>query len=204
MTEDADPDSDSASGGLTDRQMQFVREYLVDFNATQAAVRAGYSEATADQQGSRLLKNVKVAAALKLGRDALARRTEITADAALQQMARFGYGDLRRIFDGSRLKLPHEWDDDTAASISSVEVVTRGGGEGEVEYVSKIRSVDKRAAVSDILRCLGAYKDSLEVKHLGAVFITPQWMMVQTAIMRALEPYPEARAAVLHALEGVG
>lgn len=45
---------------LTDKQRRFCEEYVVDWNATQAAIRAGYSEKTADVQGSRLLGNVKV------------------------------------------------------------------------------------------------------------------------------------------------
>ena len=50
---------------LTDKQRRFVEEYLVDLNATQAAIRAGYSERTAEAQGSRLLRNVKVAEAIR-------------------------------------------------------------------------------------------------------------------------------------------
>ena len=45
---------------LTEKQQRFVEEYLVDLNATQAAIRAGYSVKTADVQGSRMLRNVKV------------------------------------------------------------------------------------------------------------------------------------------------
>lgn len=45
---------------LTEKQQRFVEEYLIDLNATQAAIRAGYSAKTADQQGSRMLANVKV------------------------------------------------------------------------------------------------------------------------------------------------
>jgi phage terminase small subunit len=51
--------------GLSDKQELFCREYLKDFNATQAAIRAGYSEDTASQQGSRLLNNVKVSERLE-------------------------------------------------------------------------------------------------------------------------------------------
>jgi len=51
--------------GLSDKQELFCREYLKDFNATQAAIRAGYSEDTASQQGSRLLSNVKVSERLE-------------------------------------------------------------------------------------------------------------------------------------------
>ncbi len=51
---------ESKSVSLTDRQERFCEEYLVDLNATQAAIRAGYSRKTANQQGSRLLVNVGI------------------------------------------------------------------------------------------------------------------------------------------------
>lgn len=50
---------------LTPKQQRFVQEYLIDFNATQAAIRAGYSEKTAYSQGQRLLKNVEANAAIQ-------------------------------------------------------------------------------------------------------------------------------------------
>jgi phage terminase small subunit len=50
---------------MTPRQQIFVAEYLIDLNATQAAIRAGYSEHTAEQQGSRLLGNVEIAQAIQ-------------------------------------------------------------------------------------------------------------------------------------------
>ncbi len=119
-------------------------------------------------------------------------------------MSRMAFSDLRGAFrpDGSLMR-PDEWDDATAAHISSVEVVTRNAGEGAVEHVAKIRAVDKRAATADIARVLGMFRDSLDVRHAGTVFFTPQWVAVQGAILRALEPFPEARAAVLAALEGI-
>lgn len=66
--------------GLTPKQQAFVREYLIDLNAAQAAVRAGYSAKTAKEQGARLLTNVIVASEinkLKIKREA---KTEITAE----------------------------------------------------------------------------------------------------------------------------
>lgn len=65
---------------LTPKQARFVQEYLIDLNATQAAVRAGYSERTACEQGSRLLANVKVQAALQEAMQARQARTEVTQD----------------------------------------------------------------------------------------------------------------------------
>jgi len=66
--------------GLTPRQAAFVREYLVDLNATQAAIRAGYAEASAQEQSSRLLSNDMVKAAVEAGKAARASRVQVTAD----------------------------------------------------------------------------------------------------------------------------
>lgn len=65
---------------LNAKQQRFVQEYLVDLNATQAAIRAGYSEKTANEQGSRLLANVSVAAAVHGAMAALAEKIELTAE----------------------------------------------------------------------------------------------------------------------------
>lgn len=64
--------------GLTDKQRRFAEEYLVDSNATQAAIRAGYSAKTAEQQGSRLLSNVKVRAHVNGLQAKVSERVELT------------------------------------------------------------------------------------------------------------------------------
>ncbi len=69
---------------LTPKQEAFVREYLVDLNATQAAIRAGYSPKTAREQASRLLSNVNVMDAISAGKAARAERLEVTAEQVLQ------------------------------------------------------------------------------------------------------------------------
>lgn len=63
---------------MTPKQEAFVREYLIDMNATKAAERAGYSAATAKQAGSRLLSDVDIRAAIERQRNAVAERMEIT------------------------------------------------------------------------------------------------------------------------------
>lgn len=67
-------------GKLTDKQKRFVEEYLIDLNATQAAIRAGYSEDTAYSQGQRLLKNVEVKAAISEAQNKRAERVNVTQD----------------------------------------------------------------------------------------------------------------------------
>lgn len=142
------------------RQERFAEEYLIDLNATQAAIRAGYSRETAEAQGSRLLSNVKVERVIAARRAERSKRTEVTADRTLLEIARLAFSDLRRLFhEDGRLKHPHEWDDDTAASVASVEVVTRSLGNGEVEYVRKIKLWDKGKALKQICKHLGLFRD---------------------------------------------
>lgn len=71
---------------LTDKQAAFVREYLVDLNATQAAIRAGYSERTAYSVGQRLLKNVEIQRAVAAAQAQRARRVEVTQDYVLANL----------------------------------------------------------------------------------------------------------------------
>lgn len=71
---------------LNAKQQRFVQEYLIDLNATQAAIRAGYSERTAQEQGSRLLSNVMVAAAVAEGIALRAGKLEITAEKVLRDL----------------------------------------------------------------------------------------------------------------------
>jgi phage terminase small subunit len=71
---------------LTAKQQSFVEEYLVDLNATQAAIRAGYSERTAKQQGSRLLTNADVLRAVDEGQERRTERVEVTQDYVLDNL----------------------------------------------------------------------------------------------------------------------
>ena len=71
---------------MTDKQSVFVQEYMKDCNATQAAIRAGYSERTAYSQGQRLLKNAEVSQKLSAAMSERAGRTSLTADYVLQNL----------------------------------------------------------------------------------------------------------------------
>lgn len=71
---------------LNPKKQAFVREYLVDLNATQAAIRVGYSAKTAKQQGSRLLTDVDVRAAVDAAQQDRSERTKVTADYVLTNL----------------------------------------------------------------------------------------------------------------------
>jgi phage terminase small subunit len=81
---------------LSPRQLRFVEEYVVDLNAKAAAARAGYSQAGAQQCGSRLLSMPKIKAAVAEALAARSARTRITADRVLQEYARMAFSDIRQ------------------------------------------------------------------------------------------------------------
>lgn len=72
--------------GLNARQQRFVDEYCIDLNATQAAIRAGYSKNTAEVQASRLLRNVKIAEAIEAKRKRLEVKAEVSAEWVLKEL----------------------------------------------------------------------------------------------------------------------
>lgn len=72
---------------LTDKQERFCQEYLVDLNATQAAIRAGYSEKTASAQGTRLLGNVKVQSKIQELKQERQKRVEVTQDRIIEELS---------------------------------------------------------------------------------------------------------------------
>lgn len=76
---------------LTEKQARFVAEYLVDLNATEAAKRAGYSEKTAYSIGFENLRKPEIQEAIQLAMDARAKRTEISQDRVLKELAAIGF-----------------------------------------------------------------------------------------------------------------
>jgi phage terminase small subunit len=150
---------------LTPKQERFVSEYLIDLNATQAAMRTGYSEKTAYSQGQRLLKDVEIQDFIAEAQANRAKRTQVTADMVVRELARIGFSDLRKVLSpGGSLLMPTEWDDDTAASIASIEVVTNTEGTGRdeegrkiIEHTHKIKVWDKNSALEKLAKHLGMF-----------------------------------------------
>lgn len=156
---------------LTAKQQRFVDEYLIDLNATQAATRAGYSKKTANEQGSRLLANVSVSAAIRQGMNARSGRVEITQDMVLKELAKIGFSDIRKVVrwgetqvrmvdgedEGPEDMVPYhglalidssEIDDSIAGAIAEVSQSRDG---------LKVKLHDKKGALVDIGRHLGMF-----------------------------------------------
>lgn len=89
---------------LTDKQARFCEEYLIDLNATQAAIRAGYSEKTANEQGARLLANVSVQEKIAELKAERSKRTEITQDSVIQELAAVARAEVKGVRAVDKLK----------------------------------------------------------------------------------------------------
>lgn len=147
---------------LTPKQARFVDEYLVDLNATQAAIRAGYSPKTANEQAARLLANVSVQSAIAERMKARQTRTEITQDMVVSELARIAFGNKRALMkwgpDGVKLVDSSTITDEDAAMVSEVsETVTEAGG------TIKLKTHDKVKALELLGKHLGMFSDKVEL-----------------------------------------
>lgn len=131
---------------LTPKQAAFVREYLIDSNATQAAIRAGYSEATAKQQGSRLLTNADIVAAVQAGQREIEERAEHTREELEQRLWSIILGDLTDVVawgpDGLTLTASADLSDAAAQSLRELRF--------EVTELEEPRDGDEPATVRQI------------------------------------------------------
>jgi phage terminase small subunit len=148
---------------LTDKQRRFVDEYLVDLNASQAAIRAGYAPGSASVTGCRLLANAKIAEVLTQRRVDATRRLELTADRVLEEIGRLAFANVADFYvrdENGNLQLDESaiLDPVKAAAISQVETQTKADGTQTV----KLKLADKRAALSDLARHLGINGEALE------------------------------------------
>lgn len=144
---------------LTARQERFVKEYLVDLNATQAALRAGYSEKTAYSQGQRLLKHVEIQAAVQTEMEKRSKRVEITQDRVLLEYARLAFFDPRKLFDEEGApKHITDLDEATAAALAGLDVVKEVDPDcGGVTYTKKYKLANKLGALESLGKHLGLF-----------------------------------------------
>lgn len=157
-------------GKLTPKQAVFVGEYLIDGNATRAAMAAGFGAAGAHVQGTRLLRNVKVAAAIAAGQARRAQKLEITAERVLGELAKLAFYDVGELFDEKGNILPvHRMDEMSRAAIAGMETETRdvpGGGPSRC-VIRKVKLADKGLNLERLGRYLKLFTDRIE--HDGRV-----------------------------------
>ena len=147
---------------LTEKQQRFVNEYLIDLNATQAAIRAGYSAKTADQQGCRMLTNVKVQQKISEEMAERSKRTGVNQDRVVLELAKIAFVNAADVIDSDDAAIKEGATTDDTAAIQSVKVKVIPGKQGEgIEREIKLH--DKLKALELLGRHLGMWDDRLDV-----------------------------------------
>lgn len=157
---------------LNPKQKAFCEEYIIDLNAAQAAIRVGYSSNTAKEQASRLLTDVNVQEYIHKLQKERSKRTEVTADRVLLEIARLAFNDPRKAFSDTGALLPvHEWPDEVAAAISSIKVTEEFDGYGEdrkqIGWTKEVKFWDKGKQIELAGRHLAMFTDN--IKHSGNI-----------------------------------
>ncbi|MEN9060016.1 terminase small subunit [Ponticoccus litoralis] len=159
---------------LTAKQARFVEEYLIDLNATQAAIRAGYSARTAKSQGQRLLTNVDVERALTEAQAARSQRTQIKADWVLSRLADEAVADLADIYtaDG-QLRPIHEWPLIWRQGLITGVDVEEMRVDGEaVGHIRKVKISDRIKRIELIGKHVDVQAFREQVEQTGAITFT--------------------------------
>lgn len=161
-----------AADNITDKQRRFCEEYLIDLNATQAAIRAGYSEATAAEQGSRLLINVNIQNYIQELKQNRSERLNITADMVLQELGKIGFSNVQDYLEGDLsvkdLTAIDRRKADAVSSIKKTVTEFEGGSRETVEF----KLHDKLKALEMIGRHIGFFEKDNEQGKAAPIFKT--------------------------------
>lgn len=147
---------------LTPRQQLFVEEYLIDLNATQAAIRAGYSPNNADKIGSELLGKTRVSEAIKIAMAERSRRTGINQDRILAELAKIALVNPARVVNFDEATIREDALPEDLAAVASVKVKRFPTKDGE-GIEREVKFHDKNKALDLAGRHLGMFKDRLEL-----------------------------------------
>lgn len=166
----------SKNKNLTVKQKRFCQELIIDDNGKQAAIRAKYSERSAEVTASKLLSNAKVQEYVQKLRDKRSERLEITADRVLKELALIGFSDMKDYLDINEggevvLKTFKEMPDGASRVINKVKerkrIVSSGEGKGDeivIDSQLEFGHHDKLKALELIGRNLGMFNDKLKLQ----------------------------------------
>lgn len=159
------------SHGLTPKESRFIQEYLLDLNAAHAAIRAGYSEHTAKEIGYQILKKEAVQEAVTKAITQRSKRTQITQDKVLKELARIAFSDMDdfALVEDGKLTLI----DSTARKSGRSKVIKKitqsesqsSGVEGSSSSMSQgLELHDKLKALELLGKHLKMFKDTIDIQ----------------------------------------
>lgn len=155
---------------MTPKQARFVAEYLIDRNATQAAIRCGYSQKTAGSIGSENLTKPEIAAAVAKGTAKQLDSADLSAARVLEEIRRLALSDVRSLFDADgNIRPLHELTAEQAACIAGVEVIIKNAkaGDGVTDTIHKIKVWDKPKSLEMLAKHFALLTERVE--HSGDV-----------------------------------
>ena len=171
------------SNGLTPKQAMFVREWLIDRNSTQAAIRAGYSEDSAGAIGSENLKKPEIQAAVAREESLRAERLEVTADRIAVELKRIAFADLRDVIGIEEFEYQRQVKDESGEVTHVTETGTRVVARptdslteeqaaalseiAETKDGLRVKMHSKVAALDQLGKILGMHRETLDVNSTG-------------------------------------
>lgn len=138
------------------RQLRFIEEYVKDFNATQAAIRAGYSKKTAYSQGQRLLKHVELAAEIEKRKTKISEQCEVTSERIIKEYAAMAFVDPAEFYHpNGKVRTLRQMPEQTRRALTSITKHEKG---------YKL-ATEKKGALDSLSRIHGMFHDKIE--HTG-------------------------------------
>ena len=144
---------------MTQKQKRFIEEYLIDLNATQAAIRAGYSPDTAKAIGSENLMKPDIRAQIDRAMAERSKRTGVNAERVVQELAKIAFVNAAEVIDPKTATVKEDALPEDTAAIQSVKVKTFG----EDGLEREIKMADKLKALELLGKHLGMFKDRIEL-----------------------------------------
>lgn len=156
---------------MTKKQKRFVQEYLIDLNATQAAIRAGYSPDTAGSIGNENLKKPEIKAAIDKAEAERSKRTGINQDRVLQEIAKLAFLNPTDVVDMDEATVKGGANRDDTACIASVKVKNIPTSDGLITE-REVKTYDKLKALELLGKHLGMFTDKMKLEGAVPVVIT--------------------------------
>ncbi len=152
--------------GLTPKQASFCEEYLIDLNASQAAIRAGYSTKNTSSIAAQLMSKSKVRDAIARAMAARSRRTGITQDRVLRELARVAFVNPKDVLDFDTGTVLDTASEDDVAAVASCKVKTMSMGDDGDMVEREVKFNDKVKALDLLGKHLGIYPDGKGTLHV--------------------------------------
>lgn len=156
---------------LNAKQQRFVEEYLIDLNATQAAIRAGYSVDSARDIGCENLTKPNIQEAIAKAMAERSKRTGVNQDRVVLELARIAFANARNIINTEDGSVKDDATEDDLACIQSVKVKTMSGDKGYSEE-REVKLYSKTDALEKLGRHLGMWKDKIDLNVALPVVIS--------------------------------